>query len=239
MTDLAKTLFVHESLLQLGFSKSPTCTSSLSSSEYCTSEDLQIVRYDPGGSYDLHHDGYGRFLTVLTYLNGVGGTWFPLAQTSSDEEEDNISLIEEARVVMPVRKIEAETMCSGKVPGIDGLLIVGEEWVDHTSTSTTGSKECVVRVPLDTLSRNIVRIKAGDAVAFYNNKNNLGGQTSTSTSINADDNDETDPKEWRSLHCGMPVLDDQPKWIATNWFRSEHLTGAFAQLYRQRLLEME
>jgi hypothetical protein len=208
MTDLAKTLFVHGSLL---CSKSPTS----SSSEYCTAEDLQIVRYDPGGSFDLHHDGYERFLTVLTYLNGVGGTWFPLAQTS---DEADISLMEESR--LPVMKIEAETMCSGKVPGIDGLLIVGQEWAD------SNSKECVA--PLDTLSRNIVRIKAGDAVAFYNNKL---GQT-----INADD--QTDTKEWRALHCGLAVP-DQPKWIATNWFRSEHLTGTFAHLYRQRLLEME
>jgi 2OG-Fe(II) oxygenase superfamily len=45
-------------------------------------EDLQILQYTPGGEYVLHHDGVPRVLTVLYYLNGVGETWFPLADTT-------------------------------------------------------------------------------------------------------------------------------------------------------------
>ena len=42
-------------------------------------EALQVVKYDTGGQYRLHHDGARRLLTVLYYLNGVSDTWFPLA----------------------------------------------------------------------------------------------------------------------------------------------------------------
>ena len=44
-------------------------------------EQMQLVRYDTDGQFDLHHDAdkYGRVVTVLYYLNGVAGTWFPLA----------------------------------------------------------------------------------------------------------------------------------------------------------------
>lgn len=42
-------------------------------------EDLQVLRYADGGAYSMHHDGNARALTVLYYLNGVGETWFPLA----------------------------------------------------------------------------------------------------------------------------------------------------------------
>jgi len=30
-------------------------------------EDLQVLRYDPGGAYTLHHDGEPRVLTVIYY----------------------------------------------------------------------------------------------------------------------------------------------------------------------------
>ena len=39
----------------------------------CSAEALQIVRYLVGGKYDMHHDGYNRFVTMLTYLNGIAG----------------------------------------------------------------------------------------------------------------------------------------------------------------------
>ena len=49
------------------------CPSFESSSFSWKAEPLQVVRYEVGGKYDIHHDGYNRFLTVLTYLNGVAG----------------------------------------------------------------------------------------------------------------------------------------------------------------------
>lgn len=47
-------------------------------------EDMQVLKYDTGGEYVLHHDGNDRILTVLYYLNGVGETWFPFASRASD-----------------------------------------------------------------------------------------------------------------------------------------------------------
>jgi prolyl 4-hydroxylase len=51
------------------------------------SEDLQVVKYDAGGQFKVHHDSsafHPRLLTALLYLNnvppGMGGeTWFPFA----------------------------------------------------------------------------------------------------------------------------------------------------------------
>ena len=51
------------------------------------SEDLHVLRYEPGGEFTLHYDTFPetpRALTVLHYLNGVGATWFPLADRSPE-----------------------------------------------------------------------------------------------------------------------------------------------------------
>ena len=45
-------------------------------------ENMQVLRYTKGGTFELHYDANEqthRVLTVLLYLNGVGETWFPLA----------------------------------------------------------------------------------------------------------------------------------------------------------------
>lgn len=50
-------------------------------------EDLHVLRYEPGGEFQLHYDATSvtlpRVLTVLYYLNGVGATWFPFADDDS------------------------------------------------------------------------------------------------------------------------------------------------------------
>jgi len=81
-------------------------------------EKLQLVKYSPGGKFDLHCDGYHRFLTVITYLNGVAGTWFPYALVGEDGEQDNPPLMTEG--------ISLE-----KTPGSDGVVLSteGEESV--------------------------------------------------------------------------------------------------------------
>jgi hypothetical protein len=52
-------------------------------------EDMQVAMYDAGGGYDYHHDGFGRYLTVLSYLNGVGGTYFPFGDDEDDRDGDD------------------------------------------------------------------------------------------------------------------------------------------------------
>ena len=64
MTELSSFLFFPEY-----FSNGDTCKKS----HQCTAEAVQVVRYEVGGKYDTHHDGYNRFLTVLCYLNGIAG----------------------------------------------------------------------------------------------------------------------------------------------------------------------
>lgn len=198
-TKLAKSLFVHETLQNsIGNDNSHALVSS---------EDMQVAKYDDSGSYDLHHDGYNRFLTVLHYLNGVGGTFFPLAQTTSKRESD----AEPPIIQMDENRISLQNY----EPGRDGLLLVGKEGIAAYSSVLQRD---------DDSNNCIVNIQAGDSIVFYNynlSENILG--------------DGQNNKEWRSIHAALPVTTE--KWISTNWFRSTDLTGPFAHFHRERLLE--
>ncbi|KAL3782703.1 hypothetical protein HJC23_012222 [Cyclotella cryptica] len=113
-------------------------------------EDLQVLCYGAGGEFVPHHDGEARILTVIYYLNGVGGTWFPLARGKEERHPEEDTNGWDHR--MPVNKGQALEMIRDLVPGKDGLLVRG---MDDTS-----SKE----EPKD----RIVSITQGDAIAFYN-----------------------------------------------------------------------
>jgi hypothetical protein len=75
-------------------------------------ENLQLLKYTHNGKYVLHHDGHERVLTSLYYLNGIGGTWFPLANHDECEPNSRDTAIE---------------MSQECIPGRDGLLLVGDE----------------------------------------------------------------------------------------------------------------
>lgn len=105
-------------------------------------EPLQVVHYHrEGGEYANHHDGEGRLLTVLYYLNGVGATWFPLAGRSLPHEE--------------IRNLmEARHACLGKSPGKSGVLVTCQD-------------KCEDQTSNESVSNHIARVNEGDAVAFY------------------------------------------------------------------------
>eukprot|EP00957_Ditylum_brightwellii_P045767 3472171-Ditylum_brightwellii.AAC.1 len=113
-------------------------------------EDLQVLKYDVGGEYVLHHDGEPRVLTVLYYceflffkrdvhlyilrLNGVGKTWFPLARTGEDINDDPCKDInaDEAseeflktreNAIIPQNKQQAMKIGEDAKPGQQGLLV--------------------------------------------------------------------------------------------------------------------
>ena len=65
-------------------------------------EDLQVVKYETGGQFKVHHDSSNfqkRFVTALLYLNSLdssagGETWFPFAArhgTKDADESDDLS----------------------------------------------------------------------------------------------------------------------------------------------------
>ena len=150
-------------------------------------ENLQIVKYDVDGKFDVHHDGLSRFLTVLTYLNGVAGTWFPYAIVEKKGAVDNDD--EDEPPNMHAGNVAAE-----KEVGKDGIVILGND--DDRFEE----------------SRNVVKVEAGDAIAFYNydwlvNFNNDPNIPSTGPIMN-----------WRSIHSGLKT-EKKEKWIATNWFQ--------------------
>ena len=148
-------------------------------------ESLQVAKYNEGGRFDEHHDDFGRFLTVLTYLNGIGGTYFQHAQTSEE--------------------IIARTNDGTNVPGKNGLLVVGKEGHQtYFPQNDIGDLE----------SSAVVQILPGDAVAFYNY--------------------HVGEKNMKSVHASLPVPVPE-KWIATNWLRSEQLTGSFGYLHLDHL----
>jgi len=143
-------------------------------------ESIQVAKYDEGGRFDEHHDGFGRFVTVLSYLNGIGGTYFPYAQTNEGKPANEFVI--------------------SNVPGRNGLLVTGHE--GSTPYFSHESEESAV-----------VQIQPGDAVAFYNY--NVGGRILS------------------SVHSSLSVPSE--KWIATNWLRSEKLTGSHGFLHVQNL----
>ena len=111
---------------------------------------MQVLKYRPGGEFELHLDasslyagqGYAgqgdthRVLTVLLYLNGVGGTWFPLATADSSDAGARAGGGDGARRAAPgeppsqLAAITAEynllmaaiEAARSRVPGRDGLL---------------------------------------------------------------------------------------------------------------------
>lgn len=106
-------------------------------------EDLQVLKYSSGGEFIHHHDGSARILTVIYYLNGVAGTWFPLANNTGVD----------SRAKRPVNKMQTLKMVQDLQPGKDGLLVMGIPNTTHSSLKNP---------------QNIVHVNSGDAIAFYN-----------------------------------------------------------------------
>jgi hypothetical protein len=191
-------------------------------------ERLQVVRYDAQGRYDLHHDGYDRTVTVLTYLNGVAGTWFPFVDKEVHDDND-----EDDDVFIPTMQLGNENMLNGRVPGRDGLCFVGRE--DNTIVPPARGAE---EHDGDHTNR-VVRVDAGDAICFYNyqpfvvppndqddqrRRRRRPGNATTADNNgagyddDAGDNDDATKNiimAWKTLHCGLPA--PTTKWIATNW----------------------
>lgn len=111
--------------------------------DVCFAEDLQIAKYDVNGRFDYHHDGYSRYLSVLIYLNGVGGTYFPFGDMDLDGKD--FTNDDEVSVLSIKRQFER---C--------GILIVGDEGSDAYLQSAFVKPKAVIQ------------IEAGDAIAFYN-----------------------------------------------------------------------
>ena len=161
-------------------------------------EDLQVLEYGVGGEFVLHHDGEPRVLTVIYYLNGVGGTWFPLARTSNDVGDDpcldmDTSEMEEGFAqsrTSPQNKAQALNLGEGLKPGDDGLLVKGKS-----------------KIKEEVQNEHVALIEQGDALAFYNYCDDGSARL-----------------DWRSLHCGLPTSEeDGEKWIANHWFRVNDL----------------
>jgi len=105
-------------------------------------ERMQVAKYDKGGWFDYHHDGFSRYLTVITYLNSVGGTYFPFGDMGGSRDGCDFTNEDEARD-------------AGKC----GILIVGEEGEESYLNSTSSAPSVN--------PKTIVDIEAGDTVAFY------------------------------------------------------------------------
>ena len=105
-------------------------------------EPLQVVHYEKqGGEFKFHHDGLGRVITILYYLNGVAGTWFPFAGNDSYKMTNR----NEALDIIHTHNL---------TPGKDGMLIVG--------------KDDFIKNESEYDADHTVIIKPGDAVVFYN-----------------------------------------------------------------------
>jgi 2OG-Fe(II) oxygenase superfamily. len=161
-------------------------------------EDLQVLRYGIGGEFVLHHDGEPRVVTVIYYLNGVGGTWFPLARTSNPatqkeqdaavgdgwsssqndlEEEDEMLRMEKQfykvrqKQNVPWNKKQALDLKQGYQPGTHGLLVQGMSSQTSFFSNHPGHQQQTNIVNNNTISdhnSHIAWVQQGDALAFYN-----------------------------------------------------------------------
>ena len=181
---LVQALFVNEAL------------QGSSRGQYFSCEALQVAKYDPQGCFDFHHDGYNRFVTVLTYLNGIGGTYFPMAQTA-DGPTDGHAV--DDRSLLPILKRCNQETTHADDPlsvekefqvGRDGLLVVGKEGESaYTSSGTEAS--------IDNGSNSaVVKVQPGDALVFYNMKY----RWNTRTAI----------ENYRSMHAGLRAPEEAP-----------------------------
>ena len=164
--------------------------------------DLQVLNYQYGGKFVLHHDDHDRMLTVITYLNGVGETWLPLVDVvgivgnNIDEQSGHIESFADA-----VGEVNKNRMS----PGCAGILVSGSMNNNGFTQDNEGQTE---QQDNDTENPHIVSVDQGDAIAFYSYQSQSG------------------KKDWRSIHAGLPVefKGEEGKWIATSWFHAPSLT---------------
>jgi 2OG-Fe(II) oxygenase superfamily len=154
-------------------------------------ERLQVVQYDQNGKFDIHHDGFNRTVTVLTYLNGVAGTWFPYVGVG-------VGAADNADIPPQQRHVNNQAhLLSHKKPGRDGLCMASH---DDGLDMPDGD----MQTSIDQKSNNhVVLVQPGDAIVFYNYQ---------------DHPEHGRIMSWKSLHCGLPAT--REKWIATNWLRA-------------------
>lgn len=173
-------------------------------------EDLQMVHYTRNGEFLLHQDGVPRVLTVLFYLNGVAGTWFPLANTSM-ERGMTTSLSKQ----LPLNKQQAMEMIKGYIPGEHGVLVSSAGgFLEHEDAFHEKDN-----IASHDKSRHNVPIEAGDAIAFYNYLDPESLRSFEGVSEwNQEDLDRMYGQlDWRAIHAGLPTISSD-KWIATLWF---------------------
>ena len=100
------------------------------------SEELQVVKYDGGGQFKVHHDSsmfHPRLLTALLYLNDVptvcqGGTWFPFAASRGPQTQDQSdpTTIEEA-IAMSLQFQPDDSVNGTSVDGLPGLIVTPKQ----------------------------------------------------------------------------------------------------------------
>jgi hypothetical protein len=100
-----------------------------------------------------HHSSYFRnpnlccvcTQAVLIYMNGIGGTYFPFANLGNSIHD--VDAADEASAV---------DLATARVPGKDGILLVGTEGTEPYAQSP--------------YPNSVLHISAGDAIAFYSYK---------------------------------------------------------------------
>lgn len=215
--------------------------------EFVGCEDMQMVHYTKKGGFLMHHDSVPRILTVIFYLNGVAGTWFPLAEIDNYNNNNINGPLPENVDKIPLNKPQAEEMMRGFIPGKDGVLIsstaesakYGGGFVEKVQNAAPASTETTTAIPewnwknvqptsqlqqQSSMPSNgvnpatTISVEAGDAVAFYNYMDVETLKNNPNMAMYQDwINDMHGRIEWKAIHQGLPT-DANEKWIATLWF---------------------
>lgn len=168
---------------------------------------LQVLNYQEGGGFVLHHDGHDRILTVIMFLNGVGETWLPLVDV--DGQNNGIVPKFSCQQHLELESLDEATQRvtdNGLRPGSSGILLSG----NVCDSTTHGNGGNINRITQLYNNRHVVPMDPGDAVAFYNY---------------GDDG----KADFQSIHAGVPLdyKGQDGKWIATSWFHAPSLINEY------------
>jgi len=210
-------------------------------------EDMQVLKYNTGGEFVLHHDGEPRILTAIYYLNGVGGTWFPLARTSNDAEDD--PCLQKLQMDQKVIKDEfLKLRHSHNKQILEMTDNIDDKCEPHQNDSILRPKNKLQTLALGqnfVPGENGLLVKGrgnhyrGEVIAKPDHNRKLEpeqpeinpnivfidpGDAIVFYNYCYDEEDRSTNLNWRALHAGLPTnKTDGAKWIANHWFRLNDL----------------
>jgi prolyl 4-hydroxylase len=176
------------------------------------SEELQVVKYAPGGQFNVHHDSsafHSRLFTMLMYLNNVegryqGGTWFPFAGAAADAVAEGETC--------------SGTSHSNRCPSPLAHASTVKEAIEVSLRSRYDPDGRPLSI--DELPGEVVQPRAGSAILFYNYRPDGSIDpmaVHAGLPLRGDDNAPLDCSSTNGCDDVSNGSDSVQKWVANYW----------------------